>query len=64
MNDVCSVLIESQRIFKIDSYRRIKYEIAVNRVLAWEIEIIVPCHGDVIRGEELCRNVLTKHFLA
>ena len=49
---------------KKDSYRRIKYEIAVNRVLAWEIEIIVPCHGDVIRGEELCRNVLTKHFLA
>ena len=49
---------------KKDSYRRIRYEIAVNRILAWEIEIIVPCHGDVIRGEELCRNVLTKHFLA
>ena len=49
---------------KRDSYRRIRIEIAVNRVLAWEIEIIVPCHGDVIRGEELCRNVLTKHFLA
>ena len=46
------------------SDRRNKYEIAVNKILAWEPEIIVPCHGDVIRGKELCKNVLTKHFLA
>jgi hypothetical protein len=46
------------------SERRVKYEVAVKKVLAWEPEIIVPCHGDVIRGKELCRAVLEKHFLA
>lgn len=42
--------------------RRRKYEIAVKKVLALEALIIIPCHGDVIRGKELCRNVLQKHF--
>ena len=46
------------------SERRKKYEIAVNKLLAFEPEIIIPCHGDVIRGKELCRKVLVKHFLA
>lgn len=25
------------------------FEDKVNRILAWGIEIIVPCHGDVVR---------------
>jgi Domain of unknown function (DUF4336) len=45
------------------SERREKYEIAVSKILAWEPQIIVPCHGDVIRGKELCRKVLEEHFL-
>ena len=43
MNDVCNVMKESQRIFKIDSYRRIRYVIAVNRVLAWETNYAKKC---------------------
>ena len=49
---------------KKGSERRRKYEIAVGKILAWEPELIIPCHGDVIRGKELCREVLEKHFLA
>ncbi|GMH53807.1 hypothetical protein TrRE_jg13393 [Triparma retinervis] len=28
----------------------------------WEPEVIVPAHGDVIRGGKLCRKVLERHF--
>jgi len=28
----------------------------------WEIETIIPAHGDIVRGKELCRQVLEKHF--
>ena len=45
------------------SERRKKYELVVNKILAWEPEVIVPCHGDVIRGKNLCKEVLEKHFL-
>jgi len=50
--------------FMVGSQRRVKYEAAVANILSWEVDQIVPCHGDVIRGRELCREVLTKHFLA
>jgi hypothetical protein len=43
--------------------RRVKYERVVEKVLSWDIEVIAPCHGDVIRGKETCRKVLEKHFL-
>ena len=43
--------------------RRRKYEEAVATVLRWQPEVIVPCHGDVVRGKELCSQVLTDHFL-
>ena len=46
-----------------DAERRRRYRAAAARVLAWDIEIIVPCHGDVIRGADLCRRVLRKHLL-
>jgi hypothetical protein len=42
--------------------RRAKYEKAVAKVLSWNAEVIIPCHGDVIRGEKLCRKVLSEHF--
>lgn len=42
--------------------RRAKFEQCVQAVLGWEVENIVPCHGDVVRGKELCRRVLTAHF--
>ena len=28
----------------------------------WDIETIIPCHGDIIRGRSLCRKVLRRHF--
>lgn len=28
----------------------------------WEVENIVPCHGDVVRGKSLVRGVLKDHF--
>jgi hypothetical protein len=45
--------------------RRQRLESIVNTVLLkeWDIENIVPCHGDVIRGPELCQRVLREHFL-
>jgi len=43
--------------------RRSKYEEAVRKILDWDIECIIPGHGDVIRGRELCSNVLRNHFL-
>lgn len=43
--------------------RRDRYLERVARMLAWEVECIVPCHGDVVRGRDLCRRVLQSHFL-
>eukprot|EP00571_Detonula_confervacea_P014179 CAMPEP_0172308770 /NCGR_PEP_ID=MMETSP1058-20130122/9271_1 /TAXON_ID=83371 /ORGANISM="Detonula confervacea, Strain CCMP 353" /LENGTH=347 /DNA_ID=CAMNT_0013021265 /DNA_START=236 /DNA_END=1277 /DNA_ORIENTATION=+ len=28
----------------------------------WEVETIIPAHGDIVRGKELCRKVLEQHF--
>ena len=28
----------------------------------WDVETIIPCHGDIIRGRLLCRKVLNRHF--
>jgi hypothetical protein len=28
----------------------------------WEVETIIPAHGDIIRGKDLCRKVLERHF--
>mmetsp|Transcript_22257 Transcript_22257/g.31820 ORF Transcript_22257/g.31820 Transcript_22257/m.31820 type:complete len:561 (+) Transcript_22257:193-1875(+) len=28
----------------------------------WEVETIIPAHGDIIRGKKVCREVLQKHF--
>ena len=36
----------------------------VKRVLLeeWDIETLIPAHGDIIRGKELIRKVLSKHL--
>lgn len=28
----------------------------------WEVETIIPAHGDIVRGKELCKTVLEAHF--
>jgi hypothetical protein len=43
--------------------RRERYnEIVKIIVEEWKPLVIAPCHGDIIRGEELCRRVLEQHF--
>lgn len=39
-----------------------KFEAAREKVLAWDIDVIVPCHGDVLRGRDLCKRVLAEHL--
>ena len=39
------------------------YSKMVSTVLdEWEPELIVPCHGDLIRGKDTVRSILSKHF--
>ena len=33
-----------------------------NNSSGWDVETIIPAHGDIIRGKELCRKVLERHF--
>ena len=43
--------------------RRDRYKTCVNKVLEWEMNCIIPCHGDVIKGSpDFCRNILYDHF--
>jgi hypothetical protein len=41
---------------------REEYAAAREKVLSFDTELIVPCHGDVIRGRGLCERVLRDHF--
>ena len=42
---------------------RKKYKTIVNHILnVWDIQIIIPCHGDIIRGKTNCQNALKKAF--
>jgi hypothetical protein len=42
---------------------RTKYDDIVNVILnEWEVETIIPAHGDIIRGKSVVRSVLKKHL--
>lgn len=42
---------------------RSRYDEIVKVILEeWEIETIVPAHGDIIRGKELCKSILRQHL--
>ena len=43
--------------------RRERYNQLVEKLLGIGIELIVPCHGDVVRGADLCADVLRKSLL-
>ena len=34
----------------------------VKEIMSWDVKVIIPCHGDVVRGEDLCKRVLGEHF--
>ena len=42
--------------------RRKRYQLAVEKVLSWDIEVIAPCHGDVIKGRSTCKQAIQTHF--
>ena len=42
---------------------RNNYNNIINQLLLWDIEVIAPCHGDIIRGKQKCQEVLINHFL-
>jgi flavorubredoxin len=31
-------------------------------VNVWDIEMVVPAHGDILRGKEFVHKVLSRHF--
>lgn len=42
---------------------RARYEEMLKVVVGeWEIETLIPCHGDIIRGSKLVRSVLKEHL--
>jgi hypothetical protein len=41
-----------------EEYRRIAHHI----LNVWDVETVIPAHGDILRGKEFIRDVLTKHF--
>ena len=36
--------------------------IANHIVNEWEAEMVIPAHGDILRGKDFIRDVLSKHF--
>lgn len=54
--------------FMIKSEQREKYRQIARFITCgdassgWEVETIIPAHGDIVRGKELCRKVLERHF--
>jgi len=39
-----------------------EWEKIVDTILEWDVRLIVPAHGDIIRGSALCKEVLRSHF--
>jgi hypothetical protein len=37
-------------------------DIANHIVNVWQPEIVIPAHGDILRGKDFIRSVLSKHF--
>lgn len=47
---------------KRDEFRKIASFICGEGDNAWDVETIIPAHGDVVRGSSLTKSVLKKHF--
>jgi len=40
-----------------------EYRAIGNHILnEWDVETVIPAHGDILRGKEFIRSVLTKYF--
>ena len=45
-----------------DEFRRIASYISGLDEDGWDVETVIPAHGDIIRGKTFCREVLKSHF--
>ena len=45
-----------------DQFRRIASYISGVDESGWDVETVIPAHGDIIRGKAFCREVLKSHF--
>lgn len=41
-----------------DGYRDITHHI----LNVWDVETIIPAHGDIVRGKDVCRRILSAHL--
>ena len=41
---------------------KVEYLKVVDKILSWDLEVIAPCHGDLIKGSGICKKVLKEHF--
>jgi len=42
---------------------RSEYKAIADHILnVWDVETVIPAHGDILRGKEFIRSVLTKYF--
>jgi len=49
--------------FMIKDEDRSRYNSIVNQIInVWEVETLIPAHGDIIRGKQVIKYVLQKHF--
>lgn len=45
-----------------DQFRRIASYISGVDENGWDVETVIPAHGDIIRGKTFCREILKSHF--
>jgi len=49
--------------FMIKDEDRSRYNSIVDQIInVWEVETLIPAHGDIIRGKQVIKYVLQKHF--
>ena len=42
--------------------RQVYRDIADHIVNVWDVEMVIPAHGDIVRGKEVIADILRKHF--
>ena len=47
--------------FMVTDKQRYK-ELVTMIIDEWDVHVLVPCHGDIIRGKERIRRELINHF--
>ena len=58
MDKVYAPFFDNFMVTDADQYRQIAHHICN----VWDVELLIPAHGDLLRGKDFIRSVLTKHF--